>query len=153
MDYYIVSTCIELGLQQLLAMDFPTQEHAMFIESILKAKNTKVALENNAEATEDFEKNGLNDLIPAAVFFKKMQTICERGSYKSASIRMDMQISTRVTNNAPDCKLNMVLKTTDWEKTLNMSTETNKKLLEELQNARTFIRQSKAAALVEQQVE
>ncbi|EGT40648.1 hypothetical protein CAEBREN_09611 [Caenorhabditis brenneri] len=151
MDYFVVATCTELGLSQLLALDFPSVEHMTFIEWVMGQKNTSVALENKSEETKEFEANGLNGMVSAVDFFNKLKTVIERGSYRSASIRMDVQVSTRVSSNAPDCKLNMLLKTTDWEKSLDLSSATCDKLLDELENARTFLRQNKLA--MKEQVE
>ncbi|EFP03608.1 hypothetical protein CRE_19101 [Caenorhabditis remanei] len=147
MDFYVISTCTELGISQLIAPNFFSAEHMTFIEVVMEDTSIESALEKNPEATDDYVKNGLKGLVSAIDFFKKLHTIIERGTYKSASIRMDVQVSTRVMDHAPDCTLNMHLTTTDWEKSLNMSSETCDKLLVELQKAKTFIRQSRADAL------
>ncbi|CAO4386969.1 unnamed protein product [Caenorhabditis nigoni] len=148
MEFYVLSACDSLGIRKVLGADFPTDEHMTFIESVMKQKNLETALNANSEATEALEK-GLENLVTASEFFDQLKSEMECGSYRGATIRMDMQVSTRVMDDAPDCKLNMKLSTTSWEKKLNMTMATSEKLLAELQNAQRILREDQANELEE----
>ncbi|PIC20639.1 hypothetical protein B9Z55_025763 [Caenorhabditis nigoni] len=148
MEFYVLSACDSLGIRKVLDADFPTDEHMEFVESIMKQNDLETALKANSEAAEALEK-GLENLVTASEFFDQLKSEMECGSYRGASIRMDMQVSTRVMDDAPDCKLNMKLCTTSWEKKLNMTMATSEKLLAELQNAQRILREEKANELEE----
>ncbi|CAI2358154.1 unnamed protein product [Caenorhabditis sp. 36 PRJEB53466] len=144
MDFYISATLTALGLSQKIPLTFPSSEQMEFIELVLNEKDIVAALQNNLEKVQDFEQNGIRGHVSAETFFRKLRLISQRGSYRSASIRMDVQVSNRVSDNAPDCNLNMVLKTANWTKTLNIAPPTAEKLLDELKKARATIRKNKA---------
>ncbi|CAO4386974.1 unnamed protein product [Caenorhabditis nigoni] len=148
MEFYVLSACDSLGIRKVLDADFPTDEHMEYVESIMKQNDFEAALKTNSGATEALEK-GLENLVTASEFFDQLKSEMECGSYRGATIRMDMQISTCVMDDASDCKLNMKLSTTSWEKKLNMPMATSEKLLAELQNAQRILREDQVNELEE----
>ncbi|ULT84383.1 hypothetical protein L3Y34_013212 [Caenorhabditis briggsae] len=115
---------------------------------IMKQKDLKTALKANLEATEALEK-GLENLAAASEFFEQLKSEMRCGSYRRATIRMNMQVSTRVMDDAPDCELDIKLSTTSWKKKLNMTMATSDKLLFELQHAQRILREDQANKLEE----
>ncbi|PIC20642.1 hypothetical protein B9Z55_025766 [Caenorhabditis nigoni] len=114
----------------------------------MKQNDLERALRINAEATEALQKE-LENLVTPSEFSDQLKSEKECGSYRGATTKMDTQVSTRVMDDAPDCKLNMKLSTIPWEKKLNMMVATSENLLAEVQNALRMLREEKAKELEE----